>query len=53
MRCSAAESSTTPTLLGQGDTLQEELLDIPELSGTFSIGLDGTMVLPRLRVLYV
>ena len=30
-----------------------ELLEIPELSGTFSIGPDGTMVLPRLRALYV
>jgi polysaccharide export outer membrane protein len=40
-------------ILGPGDTLQVELLDIPELSGTFSIGPDGTMYLPRLRALYV
>jgi polysaccharide export outer membrane protein len=38
---------------GPSDSLQVELLDIPDLSGTFSIGLDGTMILPRLRTLYV
>jgi polysaccharide export outer membrane protein len=40
-------------ILGPGDNLQVELLDIPELSSTFSIGPDGTMYLPRLRALYV
>jgi len=40
-------------ILAPGDTLQVELLDIPELSGTFAIGPDGTMYLPRLRALYV
>jgi polysaccharide export outer membrane protein len=40
-------------ILGPGDILQVELLDISELSGTFSIGPDGTMYLPRLRALYV
>ena len=40
-------------ILGPGDSLQIELLDIPELSGTFSIGPDGTIYLPRLRALYV
>jgi polysaccharide export outer membrane protein len=40
-------------ILGTGDSLQVELLDIPELSGTFSIEPDGTMYLPRLRALYV
>lgn len=40
-------------ILGPGDSLQVELLDIPELSGTFSIGPDDTMYLPRLRALYV
>ena len=40
-------------ILGPGDTLQIELLDIPELSGTVSIGPDGTLYLPRLRALYV
>jgi len=40
-------------ILGPGDTLQIELLDIPDLSGTVSIGPDGTLYLPRLRALYV
>lgn len=40
-------------ILGPGDALQVELLDLPELSGTFSIGPDGTLYLPRLRALYV
>ena len=40
-------------ILGPGDALKIELLDIPELSGTFSIGPDGTVYLPRLRALYV
>jgi len=40
-------------ILGPGDNLQVELLDIPELSGTFAIGPDGTIYLPRLRALYV
>jgi len=40
-------------ILGPGDSLQVELLDIPELSGTFAIGPDGTIYLPRLRALYV
>ena len=40
-------------ILGPGDSIQIELLDIPELSGIFSIGPDGTIYLPRLRALYV
>jgi len=40
-------------ILGPGDRLQVELLDLPELSGMFAIGPDGTMYLPRLRALYV
>ena len=40
-------------ILGPGDGLQIELLDLPELSGFFSIGPDGTLYLPRLRALYV
>ena len=40
-------------ILGPGDDLQIELLDLPELSGRFSIGPDGTLYLPRLRALYV
>ena len=40
-------------ILGPGDSLQIELLGIDELSGTFSVGPDGTIYLPRLRALYV
>ena len=40
-------------ILGPGDGLQIELLDLPELSGYFAIGPDGTLYLPRLRALYV
>ena len=40
-------------ILGPGDSVHVELLEIPELSGEFSIGPDGTMYLPRLRALYV
>ena len=40
-------------ILGPGDTLEIELLDLPELSGNFTIGPDGTLHLPRLRALYV
>ena len=40
-------------ILGPGDGLLIELLDLPELSGHFTIGPDGTLYLPRLRSLYV
>ena len=40
-------------ILGPGDALQIELLDLPELSGTFAIEPDGTLYLPRLRAIYV
>ena len=40
-------------ILGPGDRLQIELLDLPELSGEFTIGPDGTLYLPRLRALHV
>ena len=40
-------------ILGPGDVLNIELLDLPELSGQFSIGPDGFLYLPRLRALYV
>ena len=33
-------------ILGPGDALKIELLDLPELSGVFSIGPDGTLYLP-------
>ena len=40
-------------ILGTGDRLRIELLDLPELSGEFTIGPDGTLYLPRLRALQV
>lgn len=40
-------------ILGPGDTLAIEIYNIPELSGTATIGPDGTVYLPRLRSLYV
>ena len=40
-------------ILGAGDTIQIELLDLPDLSGEFTIGPDGTLYLPRLRALQV
>lgn len=40
-------------ILGPGDALEVELQDIPEYSGVFTIGPDGTLYLPRLRGLYV
>ena len=40
-------------ILGPGDGLSIEVLDLPELSGNISIGPDGTIYLPRLRALYV
>lgn len=40
-------------ILGSGDKLQIELLNIPELSGIFTIGPDGTLNLPRVRSLLV
>ena len=49
----AAQVTYDAYILGPGDGLQIELLDLPELSGRFSIGPDGTLYLPRLRALYV
>ncbi len=47
-------SGTSDTyILGPGDGLDIELLDLPELSGKFTIGPDGTIYLPRLRALFV
>jgi polysaccharide export outer membrane protein len=40
-------------ILGPGDAILVELLDIPEYSGIFTIGPAGTIYLPRLRSLYV
>ena len=40
-------------ILGPGDQLSIELLDLPELSGVFTVGPDGTLYLPRIRALRV
>ena len=40
-------------ILGPGDAVVVELLDVPEYSGVFTIGPDGTIYLPRLRSLTV
>ena len=40
-------------ILRPGDRLEIDLLDLPELSGVFSISPDGSIYLPRLRALYV
>ena len=48
-----ALTTTDPYILGPGDKLEIELLDLPELSGHFSIGPDGILYLPRLRSIYV
>ena len=40
-------------ILGPGDAVIVELLDVPEYSGVFKIGPDGTLYLPRLRSLVV
>lgn len=40
-------------ILGPGDAVVVELLDVPEYSGVFSIGPDGTLYAPRLRSLFV
>ena len=40
-------------ILGPGDAVVVELLDVPEYSGIFSIGPDGSLYLPRLRSLFV
>ena len=45
--------TSNSSILGPCDRLHVEVLDIPELSGTFSIGLEGTICLPRLRNLCV
>lgn len=40
-------------ILGPGDSVLVELLDVPEYSGIFTIGPDGTLYLPRLRSIFV
>ena len=48
-----AQNAFDSYILGPGDGLEIELLDLPELSGSFFIGPDGTLYLPRLRSIYV
>lgn len=40
-------------ILGPGDGLEIEIIDVPELNARVSIGPDGTIYLPRLRALFV
>lgn len=48
-----ADKTYSSYILGAGVTIQVEVFQIPEISGTFSIGPDGTIYLPRLRRLLV
>ena len=48
-----AQTTYDTYILGPGDRVNIELLDLPELSGNFLIGPDGALYLPRLRGLYV
>ena len=48
-----SDTSYNAYILGPGDQLSIEILDVPELSGNFSIGPDGSIYLPRIRSLYV
>lgn len=47
------EIASSSYIIGPGDRLFIELFGIPELTGEYSVGPDGTMYLPRLRSLYV
>ena len=40
-------------MLGPGDSVVVELMDIPEYSGIFTIGPDGSIYLPRIHSLFV
>ena len=44
---------STQYILGPGDTLRVEFIGIPELTGAYTIGPDGTIYVPNLRSLYV
>ena len=48
-----ASSIQDAYILGPGDAVIVELLDVPEYSGVFTIGPAGTLYLPRLRSLVV
>ena len=48
-----ASSIQDAYILGPGDAVVVELFDVPEYSGVFTIGPDGTLYIPRLRSLGV
>ncbi len=50
---SASGSSPVTYILGPEDRIYLEMISIPELSGYFSVGPDGTLYLPRLRSIKV
>ena len=52
-RKQSVQDSYSSYILGPGDGLQIELVDLPQFSGRFSIGPDGSIYLPRLRALDV
>ncbi|WP_320675177.1 polysaccharide biosynthesis/export family protein [Prochlorococcus sp. MIT 1341] len=47
------DKSQSSYIVGPGDVLFIEMIDIPELSGFFKVGLDGSIYLPRLRAVKV
>ena len=48
-----AKDANSAYILGPGDSLKIEIVNVTELSGLFTIGPDGTLYLPRLRAVYV
>ena len=46
-------STRSSYILGPGDSIAVELLDIPEYSGVFTVSPDGTLYVPRLRSIFV
>ena len=52
-RFSSIAQTKDAYILGPGDVLVVELLDVPEYSGVFTINPDGSLYLPRLRSLSV
>jgi len=46
---STSQKSAETYILGAGDQLAVELIDIPEFTGSFTIGPDGNLYLPRIR----
>ena len=48
-----AQATYDSYILGPGDSVQIEVLDLPELSGVFTVGPDGIIYLPRLHGLRI